>query len=76
MVRKLTQYIFLLLIAVPAIGGCSIGDAPSGPSQEEYQKKLDSMSTEDRIKWIQTSPLTPDKKAKMIADLKAKTGAK
>jgi hypothetical protein len=60
-----------------AIVGCSgIGDAPAGPSPAEYQKKLDSMSLDDKIKWINSSPMNPTQKQKMIDDAKAKAGAK
>ncbi|HEY3782395.1 MAG TPA: hypothetical protein VGL56_15035 [Fimbriimonadaceae bacterium] len=72
---------FLTVGALCALGysavGCSgIGDAPAGPSPAEYQKKLDSMSLDDKIKWINSSPMTPTQKEKMIEDAKAKAGAK
>jgi hypothetical protein len=65
------------VVALPAllvIHGCNIGDAPSGPSQAEYQHTLDTMTPDQRIKWIEASPLNPNQKAKEIAAIKAKAG--
>ena len=33
-----------LVFCGQALAGCNIGNAPSGPSQAEYQKTLDSMT--------------------------------
>jgi hypothetical protein len=62
--------ILVVILALPLCGCDNIGDAPS-VSQADYQRNLNSMNLDQRIKWIQGSPLPPDQKAKMIAEAKA-----
>jgi hypothetical protein len=70
------SYVCALSALALSMIGCNVGDAPSGPSQAEYQKSLDNMTPDQRIKWIESSPLNPDQKAKEIAAIKAKAGIK
>ena len=72
--------IIVLISSVVAFGwmvaGCSVGEAPAGMSGDDAKTAVSKMSPQDQIKFIQSSPMPPDEKAKKIAEIEAKSGVK
>ncbi|MGV3616626.1 MAG: hypothetical protein ACO1SV_14965 [Fimbriimonas sp.] len=67
---------YLLLASIVVLAGCNAGMAPEGMSREEARAALDRMSPQDQIKYVASSPMPPEQKAKRYAEIEAKTGIK
>jgi hypothetical protein len=69
---------FLLLVAAATVplAGCNVGMAPEGMSREEARAALDRMSPEDQIRYVASSPMSPQQKRQRYAEIEAKTGKK
>ncbi len=71
----------LRILATLAIGasllvGCSSGDAPAGPGDDNAVKNaLPKMSREEKIKFYQNSPLPAAEKAAKLKELGAEPAA-
>ena len=65
--------IALLAIAAGSlISGCNVGNAPEGPSTEQFQKEVASQPPADQIRLIQASPAPAADKAARIEEIKKK----
>lgn len=69
-----TMILGTLLIA--PLGGCSVGDAPSGGSSAEVEANFKKLDPQEQIKIIQAGPAPADQKAKLIKDIEDKYGIK
>ena len=58
------------------LGGCNVGMGPEGPSPQEFQKQVDSLSPQKQIEHIQGSPMAPAMKAQKIQAIEQKYGIK
>ena len=56
--------------------GCNVGNAPPPMSDADAIKSFNNLSPADQIKDVQMAAMTPEQKAKAIADIEAKTGYK
>jgi hypothetical protein len=66
----------LALGALVVLTGCNAGSAPEPMADADVKKTIDGMSPEQRIKFIEGSPASPEEKARQIAEIKAQNGIK
>lgn len=66
----------LALAVLVVLVGCNAGSAPAPMADADVKKAIDGMSPEERIKFIEGSPASPEEKAKQIAEIKAQHGIK
>lgn len=69
---KTLKAIFATLAVSTMLVGCNVGNAPEGPSAEQFQKELQSKPAVDQIRFIQASPAPAAEKAAKIEELKKK----
>jgi len=75
MSRKQTFWIVAAL-ASGVLCGCNVGMQPEGPTVADIKKQEQAMPPQQQIDMIKHSPASPQEKAKMIADVEARTGVK
>lgn len=64
----------LAILAALAVVGCDAGNAPAPMSDADVKTQIDKMSPENRIKFIQNGPGSPEQKEKEIAAIKKEHG--
>lgn len=69
---KALKSALISLIISTSIVGCNVGNAPEGPSPEQFQKELSAKPAVDQIRFIQASPAPAAEKAAKIEELKKK----
>lgn len=57
-----------------SVGCSSIGNAPSGMSEDEAKDWINSQPPEEQIRMIQSSPMPPADKEKRIKEIRDKHG--
>jgi hypothetical protein len=71
-VKMIRTPLFVGIVAASPLfmAGCNIGNAPTGPNNEQVQKIENSLPVDQQIKLIESSPMPAAEKAKRIAALK------
>jgi hypothetical protein len=69
---KAIKTALISLVITASIAGCNVGNAPEGPSPEQFQKELATKPAVDQIRFIQGSPAPAADKAAKIEELKKK----
>lgn len=69
---KALKSALISLIISTSLFGCNVGNAPEGPSPEQFQKELAAKPAVDQIRFIQASPAPAAEKAAKIEELKKK----
>lgn len=62
----------LSLSVLAALTGCNVGNAPEGPSVEQFQQEVAAKPPADQIRLIQASPAPAADKAARIEEIKKK----
>ncbi|CAN5676604.1 hypothetical protein BH11ARM2_BH11ARM2_20790 [soil metagenome] len=65
--------LLLVCLTVFSLVGCNVGEAPHG-SEQDVKAQFNAMTPEDKIKFIQSSPMQPAEKQKQIDEIKRKAG--
>jgi hypothetical protein len=69
---KAIKITLISIVITASIAGCNVGNAPEGPSPEQFQKDLAASPAVDQIRFIQGSPAPAAEKAAKIEELKKK----
>jgi hypothetical protein len=72
--KKLLEFLTLGAVMMSFVGCSSIGNAPSGMSEDDAKDWINSQPPEEQIKMIQTSPMSPADKEKRIKEIRGKHG--
>ena len=65
----------LVIVLGGVLAGCdSIGNAPTGPDQAQVKRNFDALPVDQKIQFLENSPIPKAQKEKQIAELKAQQG--
>jgi hypothetical protein len=71
------QNVLVLIGIAGTLGGCNdIGNAPAGMSDGDAKAAIANMKPEDRIRAINSSPMSATQKQEAYAEIERETGVK
>jgi len=70
----MNKFLPIAACALMLIVGCNVGSAPATMNETQVQDAVSKLPVDQQIDYINRSPMSPDEKAKRIAEIKEKAG--